>query len=383
MNNYPIKNAGLSKYETAASSPSTLFTVALIALFHIRFLFILVLDTRTLILDIVFYALIFAAILTLKLNKYVFLLIPIAIISFFNPAGRNLFLLLSSSYIIADKLPLKKILIINIICIIAVFAAVLLMVKMDILKEHIMTGGFFTGRKVHNIRLRSDLGFGNPNRVAMLAYSLFINVYLFLNKRHNKTFLITVTLLSAYIYSLTDSRTFIIAFIIFILTAICINNKAITNLFVRSKKILAVFPFLFLALIMYAASINYHNLTIQILTSGRLGLYTNLFSQTNIIDFLIGTNLINEKTIDNSYIHLLFSAGLFGYIITGILWVKTINQLKVANIILYPILTSIMIYGTSESIWTTILCYGNMIIWIIMIKSTLFRKSFEQELEAL
>lgn len=365
------------------SETTDILTVSLIVLFHVRYIFLTILQTRTIALDALFYLIVLVALCTLKLNKYCLVLVPLVFLSLLNSAAQNIFLILSSSYIVSVKLPLRKLFKINVICIICVILSVVLMVKAGIVKEHIGTSRFYINGMIYNPRVRSDMGFGNPNRVAILVYSLVINLYLLIKKKHQLLFLIAVILGSYYIYTHTDSRTFILSITCFLLSFFALRSARMSRLMLKTRMVLFYIPIIFLIIIIYVSKIRYDDISLEILTSGRLGLFSDFINHCSLKDYLLGTNLINEKTIDNAYLHLLFSAGIFGLFSMLFLWYKLVSSLDRITLITYPILISITIYGFAESIWTMLLCYGNMIIWVMMIKNLILPNEYQQEIRNL
>ncbi len=360
-----------------------ILTISLIVLFHVRYIFLIILQTRTIALDAAFYLLVLVALGTLKLNKYCLVLVPLVFLSLLNPAAQNVFLILASSYIVSVKLPLRKLFKINVICVICVILSVVLMVKAGIVKEHIGTSRFYINGMLYNPRFRSDMGFGNPNRVAILVYSLIINFYLLIKRNHQTIFIIAVILVSYYIYTLTDSRTFILSVGCFLLSFLGLRSHGISNLLLKTRMALFYIPIIFLIIIIYVSKIRYFDISIEILTSGRLGLFSDFINHCSLKEYLLGTNLINERTIDSSYLHLLFSAGIIGLFSTFFLWFKLVSSLNRITIVTYPILISITLYGFAESIWTMLLSYGNMIIWVMMIKNLILPNEYQQEIRNL
>lgn len=377
--NIPYIDKTMSGRNASNQNPDIL-TISLIILFHIRFIFIIILETRAIALDALFYLIVLGAFCTMKLNKYCLVLVPLVFISLINPAAQNMFLILSSSYIIAVKLSLRQTMKINVICIISVILSVLIMVKLGIIHEKSASSHFYINGAIYNERMRSDLGFGNPNRIAILLYSLIINAYLLIPKYKTNLFLIIVTAISYYIYTLTASRTFLLCIASFVISCIGIRSLIVKKVCLKTRMLLFYLPLLFLILTIYLIKSGYYNISIEIMTSGRLGLFRQLLNQCSLQDYLIGTNLINEQTIDNSYLHLLFSAGIVGFIAAFYLWYKLLSKMDKTTIVTYPLVLSITLYGFSESIWTLLLCYGNMIIWIMMIKNLIIPKEYEREI---
>ena len=87
------------------------------------------------------------------------------------------------------------------------------------------------------------------------------------------------------------------------------------------------------------------------------------------MQLLIGTPLINEKTIDNSFLHIVYEGGIiplavFLYLYYNLLFKSNSKEMS----ILLPLFISVFLVGLTESILTFTLIFGNMIIWVIMYK---------------
>lgn len=355
---------------------SKLLIYGLILLLHIRFLIIVILEDRVLAVDLIFYLLIFSSLLLLHSRKILFILLPFIPISLFNSAAINLFLIFCTSFLVAKEISIKKFAEINVAIMIGVLCVMLVLIQIGILKESSMETSFFAEGEIQNIRTRYSWGFSNPNQLAMYIFGLLMNVYVLIKKRLYPVIIILFLIISICIYNLTLSRTFILTMFMFIIILGGCKYKVFRKFLIKTRFLLAYFPIFFVVCLLFLSKIGYSNIFIDILTSGRLKLYTSFINICTPSSYLLGTNLANEMTIDNSYLQLLYSAGIIGFCFSMYLWVSAVKKISYDNIIVYPIFLSFMMYGLMESVWTFLLCYGNMILWIIMIKLVLLNRNF-------
>ena len=105
----------------------------------------------------------------------------------------------------------------------------------------------------------------------------------------------------------------------------------------------------------------------DLIFSGRLDLYDSLLSSVSLSNYLFGTELINEITIDSSYLHILFEGGILSLLIFLLLYSNLIIKIDSKDLAtIFPVLMSVLMFGLTESVLTFVLLYGNMIIWILM-----------------
>lgn len=350
----------------------------IVGLLAIKFLVIRVFDSQNIFIDLLFYAFVGLSLSFVPLNRPTILILLIGVIGVVSPSARNLFIVLYSSYVIARELSLRDAAFLNVVMVTTVICLVLLFNHLGYISNHDFTGGIYIGGAVRNIRVRSDFGFGNPNVLALICFSLFINLFLVLKKNYRKLLLVLSVLPVYWIYSITGSRTFIACFVVFYLAYFAISFPAVMRFILKTRWLIAIFPILFIFLILIIARVDFQNMMIEILTSGRLSLYKSLIKECGLKGYLIGTGLINEMTIDNSYLHLMFSAGIYGFIVSMYIWIKGVMRQNKENVYLMPILVSYLLYGTMESVWTNILCFGNLILWVILMKSSLLNYSLKE-----
>lgn len=331
----------------------------LIMFVHLKFFVQIVMDIQFVLMDLTLYVLLLACIDYRRIRWSLLVLVPIAFVSLINPAARNIFVIFLLTYIIS-KLPLKTILWYNIISQFAIFTTATVFLLLGITESELFQ------QTVFDTRVRYDYGMGNPNTFALFIYSAIINLYLFAGYR-NRLVMWIIFIIALWVAKYTGSRTFLVA-VLFLLFCNCIKKFFETkkNL---TKVLYALMPLLFFGLIFFF-SIHYLEFpAVNLLFSGRLELYNSLITQSSPMQILIGTPLINEKTIDNSFLHIIYEGGIiplaiFLYLYYNLLFRSNPKELS----ILFPLFISVFMVGLTESVLTFTLIFGNMIVWIVLYK---------------
>lgn len=211
-----------------------------------------------------------------------------------------------------------------------------------------------------NNRYRHSLGFDHPNGLAMLVFSLSLEcIYLYKRKR---LYLISIFLLINFvIYSLTDSRTAFLSYLIFII---------IYLIFIRFKVLFSMITILPLLFIFFVISIgipflykdNEFWVNVNKVLSGRAIMGHHYIEKFGVSAF--GTPIMNEfyttKTVfrpwssrfllDSSYMRIFMQFGwvstliIFVFLYKKLKYLVSTNQIQIVSIIL-----SILIFGISES----------------------------------
>lgn len=324
---------------------------------HLKFFTQIVLDTPSIIMDIALYLLLLLGVNYRRVKLCFFVLIPIVLLCVLNPAATNIFVILISTYIVA-QLPFRTILFHNLCAQIIVFLLCTICLYLGITETTVMDATLL------DTRVRYDYGMGNPNTFALFVYSFFINLYLY-KGNDSKIYLFLIALISWKVYSYTGSRTFLISVVLLLL---CCCIRRLCEHWPRLFKFgLLVAPILTYCFIFYF-TLNYTLYPeMDLIFSGRLDLYDSLLSSVSLSNYLFGTELINEITIDSSYLHILFEGGILSLLIFFLLYSNLIIKIDSKDLAtIFPVLMSVLMFGLTESVLTFVLLYGNMIIWVLM-----------------
>lgn len=334
--------------------------ITIIGLFYIKYVYQIIIDERSFFLDILFYAFLLLAFIKRKSNKHALIIIIFILLSFINPAAKNIFLIFSSTYIICQNLDITQLAKINLIFLLCVFAYIYILKELGVIETSMFPQTFLDERE------RWDFGFRNPNRFAMFIFSIFANLYILLWKKTYWFFFFSTTIIGIWVYNYTQSRTFVMSFLLLLIFSLGIRSQRFSKEILKHKYLYALIPLIICTLIYYLTQTNYYNSLLDILISGRLGLYQNFLNSISPLHYLIGTEQVNDQILDNSYLHLLFEGGIIAFVIFNILLFFTIKNISYNNLYIIPLLISFFAYGMTESIFTFVLSYGNMIIWAVL-----------------
>lgn len=339
----------------------------LLLILNLRFLFTVVLGERQEILTILtFFFFLLSFDYTAMRREYLYWLGILIIISLaqFTPYKQNVLTPIILMQCIST-LDLKTYLRYNIIILGGTALLMLLFVG---------TGRMIQAEAITTIRIRYDFGYGHPNAATLYYWGLFISLllYCYISKYRNFIWILLgfLLLISVYLYIETDSRSFIFAVISFILVLCYFSLRSKFKGDYRigySRYVLYVLPVVFAALTIYFA-INVNDYPVlNILLSKRLTLYKDLLDSLTPLQYLWGTTAFDYIIVDNSYLHLLFEAGVlvFAYFIW--LWVFAVkNMVKQQNFILIAVFVSFLVYGLMESLLLFSVIIGNNIFWVLL-----------------
>jgi hypothetical protein len=228
--------------------------------------------------------------------------------------------------------------------------------------------------KIYNLnggRLRYDFGWGNPNFLSMFVGSTLLLLLYYINY-FNKNNLYVLSLLLVpvlyFTYLATGTKTFIVAWVLFYLTVIFkplfINKTTI--------KIILLLPLLLLAFF-YWAAMNYDNTfvkTIDVMLTGRIGLYNLFLTQTTNTSLLLGdVKFVRsfDKPLDSAYISLLLTGGIISFLVFYFIYLKGVNFLFLQkDYLAISMVTYYLVYGVTEMMFLSILCIPNLLFWILL-----------------
>lgn len=339
----------------------------LLLILNLRFLFTVVLGERQEILTILtFFFFLLSFDYTAMRREYLYWLGILVIISLaqFTPYKQNVLTPIILMQCIST-LDLKTYLRYNIIILGGTALLMLLFVG---------TGRMIQAEAITTIRIRYDFGYGHPNAATLYYWGVFISLllYCYISKYRNFIWILLgfLLLISVYLYIETDSRSFIFAVVSFILVLCYFSLRSKFKGDYRigySRYVLYVLPVVFAALTIYFA-INVNDYPVlNILLSKRLTLYKDLLDSLTPLQYLWGTTVFDYIIVDNSYLHLLFEAGVlvFAYFIW--LWVFAVkNMVKQQNFILIAVFVSFLVYGLMESLLLFSVIIGNNIFWVLL-----------------
>lgn len=248
------------------------------------------------------------------------------------------------------------------------------------------TGRMTMGDGIDFVRIRFDFGYGHPNLAGMYYWGFFLCLllYCYLSKYRNLLWILIggIFVFSLYLYSETVSRGFIIAAVLFIL----IFGYYSLRLRLRkdyvigySRYILYALPVLLTGVTLYfSLNVSRYPL-LDLLLSQRLSLFGELLHSIAPLQYLTGTSAFGYITVDSSYLHLLFEAGVLLYVLFIWMYYFAIkNIIRQQNFLIITIFISFLIYGLIESLLLLPMVISNNLFWVLLYR---YRYTEDHELD--
>lgn len=243
-------------------------------------------------------------------------------------------------------------------------------------------GRLHVGGELSFIRSRYDFGFTHPNIATIYYWGFFMSVilYCYTSKYRNLLWglLGVIFLCCIVLYAETISRSFIIVVICFVLmlSYYFLRNKYKKDYRIGySRYILYMLPVLLTILTIYFAINAKDYPALDFLFSRRLSLYNTLLESITPMQYVTGTDIFDTLTVDNSYLHLLFEAGILLFIYFLWLYYFAIkNIINQQNFVVLAIFISFLIYGLMESLLLYSVIIGNNLFWVL-----LYRYRYEED----
>lgn len=328
----------------------------MVVLFYSKFVGAVVLEMEsTIFLDLGIY---FFALLSIDFRhvKYnIFVVFGFLLLAVFVSSARSLALLFLVAYCLKD-IPFRYVAQVNVLCSIFVFLYLIINIQQGIIEDTVMVSP--------SGRLRYDLGTGNPNTLGVLAYGLCANLYVLLAKKHRLALFLIIIPLTAWVYQHSGSRTFLLSIMV-LLGSYCFYRSK-SHRFILSSSLLRYLPLFFTIASVLCALAVAAIPALDVLFSFRLSYYNKLLLGTSPIQWLVGNPLVDEMTIDSSYMHMLFRAGLFGYLLFLCLCLRGIKNTAPEEKYMYPLVLATFCYGITETIMFFTLIFNNMIVWVYL-----------------
>lgn len=331
--------------------------------FILKIITILTFDTKNIACDLFFYFLFFCSFLYLK--KYNLKQLRFSIFAFvyllvyFSSERRNFFLLFMIVSYILISCSKKNFLKTTLLTSIVVFIVICLLISSG---------------KVINLYFRDydgsiyyNFGFKNPNIFALFFFGFMVCCLLLFRKLLRNIIDIIFIFLSILVFKYTGCKTLIICTILLYTSYFFlknINGKVI-------KFLCIVLPVLITTMLIYFTLNLNKFVLIDVFLTGRLSLYSSLFSHANFLDIVFGNShliTVNDITLDNAYFMMIFSGGLISFFIFFKLYMRFITQaFKCKDWFSVAIIISYLCYGIMESVFTNILLYTNLVFWFVIL----------------
>ena len=352
MNKYSVKRADIS-----------LFIIELG--FALKMITILTFDSANIVCDLLFYFCFFIALLNLAKYKYnqlsFFVLAVLYSFIYFSSARRNLFLLFVICTFILVSCSFRNSLKTTFFTAFAAFLIINVIAAVGAASNLYFKD--FDGS------LYYTFGFKNPNTFAMFFFSSMICFLLLFRKQFGKIIDLIFIVLSTVIFVVTGCKTLIICTVL-----LYFSNFLIKHIHFKIVKFFCiVFPVLVTLLLSFLALHVKKFLFIDLFLTGRLSLYNSLFSHSNFWGIILGNSCLiteNEITLDSAYFSLIFSGGIVSFIIFLKVYARFIkNSFEQKDWLLLSVIVTYLCYGIMESVFTNILLFPNLVIWILILQA--------------
>jgi len=175
--------------------------------------------------------------------------------------------------------------------------------------------------------------------------------------------------LSTVIFVVTGCKTLIICTVL-----LYFSNFLIKHIHFKIVKFFCIiFPVLVTLLLSFLALNVKKFLFVDLFLTGRLSLYNSLFSRSNFLGVFLGNSRLiteNEITLDSAYFSLIFSGGIVSFIIFLKIYARFVkNSFEQKDWFLLSVIVTYLCYGIMESVFTNILLFPNLVIWILILQA--------------
>ncbi len=343
----------------------TSYIILILSILFRYFQFYNIVDNNTLLcyaFVLVIFFLSFIKILNLRFNKKMFvtalIILSISFTIFFLNTDDNLFIygLIALAFIDIDN---KKLIKVFFITSLTMYITTITLNQLGIISSNdILRDGDVLSS------IRYSLGFGHVNSVFLyylpIAYSGF---YLFHEHKIYKWLVLAAAII---LFILSNCRTGLVFSLVFFFLMIIKDKKIIDYL---AKILKYLFPILtvasIVAVLLWGSS---KNNSLNLLLSNRLS-NAFFYIKNGYLFSFFGNNIANKMALDNLYINLLVTLGIFSYFLYWFLYQKGASLIKDKKLVIITLLY--LLYGLSEANTT-----GNFML-IIFIKEILLNAKNE------
>ena len=301
-------------------------------------------DASTLILTLTINLLLLLAIdYSHYLKKYIFigLLFPILL---YNREILALVDILLCVYLFRN-FSIRTLALINLSLLLIGFAILTLLIELDIVTIN-QEVWYLTGKGAAH-----TYGFNNPNTFGGFIFSIIVNAYIVsLNFKRNFLFVVLLFLIAVISYNYCLSRMTLMGSITLILVHFMVKWRLLKR---WMRYCIALFPILFFLVNFYLVIKISDYQDIDILTSGRLGIYAEILGMMTKLNWLIGIRL-PDGSMDGSLWMLLFTGGIGGLLFFfSNFYLSVIRCFKELYIYL-PVLLAVLISGFVENTFSSV-----------------------------
>ena len=252
--------------------------------------------------------------------------------------------------------PLKTLALINLSWLLLGFLVVTLLQGLDILTIN-QEVWYLSGKGAAR-----TYGFNNPNTFGGFVFSAIVNAYIVLQGfRRNFLPVLFLLLLAAVAYDYCLSRMLLVGAVVLVLVHFTVKWKILRK---WMRHCMALLPLLFFLVNFYLVANLSDFKEIDILTSGRLGIYAGILESMTKLNWLIGIHL-PEGPMDGSLWMLLFTGGIGGLLFFFVNFYLSVTRCFEELYIYFPVVLAMLVSGFVENTFSSV-GGASVVFWLLV-----------------
>lgn len=225
-----------------------------------------------------------------------------------------------------------------------------------------------------------DLGYGNPNALGMVSFFVCCYLYIIMYEKRKWFAFFVVLLISLFSFGYTASRTSF--YLSLLLMFACFIPNRLLHEFVYQKIILLSLPLALLMSFFLSAYLLYNYSFVNIVLSGRLGLFSQLLSMFDtLFDFVTGIPIDVtdfDFPVDNVIAYMLICGGIVFVLLFIIQYYIIVQYRNYIPAFMLVVLMLIVLSGLSENYWAKFGYTGASFTWILLFNQSYINKNIRQ-----
>lgn len=243
------------------------------------------------------------------------------------------------------KFPIKTLAFINLSLLLIGFLFLTLLRELDILTIN-QEIWYLTGKGAAR-----TYGFNNPNTFGGFIFSLIVNAYIiFISFKRNSLLVLFLLWIAIISYNYCLSRMMLIGSIVLILVHFMVKWRIFKK---WMRYCVAFLPVLFFLVNFYLIANLSDFKDIDVLTSGRLGIYAGVLGMMTKLNWLIGVQL-PDGPMDGSLWMLFFTGGITGLLFFFVNFYFSVTRCFKELYIYFPVILAVLVSGFVENTFSSV-----------------------------
>lgn len=241
--------------------------------------------------------------------------------------------------------PIRTLAFINLSLLLIGFAILTLLKELDIVTVN-QEVWYLTGKGAAR-----TYGFNNPNTFGGFIFSIIVNAYIVsLNFKRNFLFILLLLLVAVVSYNYCLSRMALMGSIVLVLVHFMVKWKLLKKWMRYSIALLPIF--FFLVNFFFVVKVTDYK-DIDVLASGRLGIYAEILGMMSKLNWLIGIRL-PDGPMDGSLWMLLFAGGIAFLLFFFVNFYLSITRCFQELYIYFPVILAVLVSGFVENTFSSV-----------------------------